>query len=816
MAQRKQNFAARLKSAVRAFPSRAGAWLRSLVRPTEKDKARRRKVRRRFWQLILTVFLVGVISLCIVGSVLVIYVVRNFDAKEYLPEFDKLSMETRSVIFTQNAAGEWEPYQNLLGGNSVWTDLTDIPVDLQNAVIAIEDENFWQHDGVDWMRTVKATVNLALNRLFHIGTTEFGGSTITQQLIKITTQNDDHSIKRKVTEILTAIELEKNESSKQQVLEGYLNNMPMTGNLVGVGIGARYYFGKEVNELSLAECAVLASITNKPAYYDPYAHPEHVRQRQKTILGKMYELGMITRDEYVAAVNEELVFKNGATHQSVQDYYVDLVIEDVIADLMEEKGCTYAYAQNVVFYGGLNIYSAENPALQKRVEAIYADERNFPKHLAADDVTTDPETGAKKGHGDPQTAFFCIDNTGRVIATIGGRGQKEANRVLNRSTQSVRSPGSSIKPLSAYGPSIILNKVHYSSLVHDAPIIVGGKKWPHNYQKTTTPDNGWFTLGYALQESLNTVAVRLVQDLTPQTSFDYVTNTFRISTLVEARGSGGQIMTDIALAPMALGAFTDGVTAREMAAAYGVYSSGGYYNKPYTYIKVTQGEDEDSSTTLLTGGQKSSIAVDPQSCYVMLKLMERVAKYGTARTTGKEWGDWPLFCKTGTSESKKDVYFAGGTPYYVATSWFGYDDNKNLTGNQIYYSRTLWSKAMKALHRDLQIKELERPSGVSSYLYCEKTGMLATEACPKTDMGTYKNDFMPGYCTEHVGRPIGENGERTTDPAPTGTTTAGTTGGTTADTTGTTGTTGATGTTESTAADTTATTGTTAAGEAQP
>ena len=201
-------------------------------------------------------------------------------------------------------------------------------MDLQNAVIAIEDENFWQHDGVDWMRTVKATVNLALNRLFHIGATEFGGSTITQQLIKITTQNDDHSIKRKVTEILTAIELEKNESSKQQVLEGYLNNMPMTGNLVGVGIGARYYFGKEVNELSLAECAVLASITNKPAYYDPYAHPEHVRQRQKTILGKMYELGMITRDEYVAAVNEELVFKNGATHQSVQDYYVDLVIED--------------------------------------------------------------------------------------------------------------------------------------------------------------------------------------------------------------------------------------------------------------------------------------------------------------------------------------------------------------------------------------------------------------------------------------------------------------------------------------------------------
>ena len=731
----------RITAWLRGIPQRLADRARRIVQPTEQDKKRRRRFGRSLGRLILTLFLIGVIAVVIIGSVLAIYVVKNFDADSYLSVLREMPMNARSVIYVQNKSGEWEPYHNLLGGNSVWTDLSEIPINLQNATIAIEDERFWDHDGVDWWRTTTAMVNLFANRVFHLGSTEYGGSTITQQLIKVTTQNKDHSIKRKVNEILAAIEMEKNEGTKQQVLESYLNNLPLTGDLVGVGIGARYYFGKEVQELDLAECAVISSITNNPSLYDPYAHPENVRQRQKIVLAKMYELGFITRDEYLNAVNEELVFKSSAVHQAVQDYYVDLVVEDVIEDLMEEYGYTYNYAQNLVYYGGLSIYSAEQPALQKAVEASYLDESHYPAHLAKDEE-------------DPQTGFFAVDYTGRVIATIGGRGQKTANRVLNRSTQSRRSPGSSIKPLTAYGPSVALDLVHYSSVVRDAPItLANGTLWPHNNNQKNTPDNGDVLLGVALQKSLNTVAARLVQQLTPQRSYDYATNTFKLSTLVEAKGVNGEIKTDIMLAPMALGALTDGVTVRDMASAYAVYGSGGYYNKPFTYYKVVSGEDEATST-LLEGGKHSTMVLDPQTCYVMVSLMQRVIKYGTGEEIGKSWPDWQVYGKTGTSESKRDVYFCGGTAYYAAASWFGYDNNKTLASSQSTYARKLWNWAMKALHRNLEIKDFEMPSGIEQAYYCTETGQLATDACPHKDVGTYKSTNIPGYCEKHPGNPL--------------------------------------------------------------
>ncbi len=774
MAKKRGLSAAGAKRWVRQLPDKAKQAAKNAIHPTPQMKARRKRSFHRVGQLVLTMVLVGVISICIVGSVLVVYMVNHFDADSYLPVLGEMSMDTRSVIYVQNATGEWEPYHNLLGGNSVWTDLNEIPVHLQNALIAIEDERFWEHDGVDWKRTAGAMVNLVVNRVFHIGNTEYGGSTITQQLIRVTTQNKDHSIKRKVNEILAAVELERNESTKQQVLEAYLNNLPLTGDLVGVGIGARYYFGKEVQELDLAESAVLVSITNNPSQYDPYAHPENVRQRQRIVLAKMYELDMISRDEYLQAVNEELVFKSSAVHQQVQDYYVDLVVEDVIRDLMEEYGYTYNYAANMVYYGGLSIYSAEDPSLQKSVEAIYANENNYPTHR-------------EKDTEDPQTGFFAVDYDGKVIATIGGRGEKTANRVLNRSTQSTRSPGSSIKPLSAYGPAIAENIVHYSSMVRDAPITLSnGTKWPHNYNMKSTPDNGDVLLGVALQKSLNTVAARLVQELTPQRSFDYATKTFQLSTLVEAKAVNGSIKTDIALSPMALGAFTDGVTVREMAAAYGVYGSGGFYNKPFTYYKVVKGEDE-STSTLLTGGKKSTMVLDAETCYVMLRLMNRVTTYGTAADIAKSWPGWETYGKTGTSESNRDVYFTGGTAYYVAASWFGYDNNQVMIGTQTGYARRLWNLAMKALHKNLEIKGFTAPEGVKTLQYCTATGHLATDACPGTDTGYYKSVNIPPLCSAHPGNPLNveDTSDATTEPddGSTGSTTTSETGSATGTTT---------------------------------
>lgn len=759
MAKRKKITTESIRAWIADLPRRFKAWVPTLLHPTPQQKKRRLRRITKIGTGLVAAALVGVIVVCLVCSALVVYVAKTFDADAYLPELGKMSMDARSVIYVKDDKGGWKPYQNLQGGNSVWVDLNEIPGDLQNALIAIEDERFWDHDGVDWKRTVGAMVNLFANRIFHLGSTEYGGSTITQQLIRVTTQERDHSIQRKINEILAAIELERTQSSKQQVLEAYLNNLPLTGEYVGVGIGARAYFGKEVQDLTLAECAVLVSITNNPSLYDPYLHPENVRQRQRTVLAKMYELEFITRDEYINAVNQELVFKSSAVRQSVQDYYVDLVIEDVIEDLMEEYGYTYNYAENMVFYGGLSIYSAENPAEQAAVQAIYEDEANFPKHREKDEE-------------DPQTGFFAVDYTGRVVATVGGRGVKDANRVLNRSTQSMRSPGSSMKPITAYGPAIALDAVHYSSMVRDAPILLpNGVKWPHNYEMKSTPDNGNVLLGVALQKSLNTVAARLVKGeldldgersdaekrLSPQNSYNYAVNTFQLSTLVNTRAVNGQIMSDIDLAPLALGALTDGATVRDMAAAYAVFGSGGYYSEPYTYYKVVQGEDEDTST-LLVRGEKSVSVLDAQSAYVMVKLMQRVTTYGTAADISKSWGGWDVFGKTGTSESERDVYFAGGTGYYSAASWFGYDNNQVLLKTQTGYAKSLWNKAMKALHKNKQIVNFEAPKGIVMAHYCTATGELATDKCEKTDVGVYKSSNVPSTCTKHAGTPLPQLG----------------------------------------------------------
>ena len=768
------------------------------------NKKKKKRIRH-LWARIAIGFMLALFMLVIltitVGIGYFKYLEASFDVNEAIengdiPTLGKTSMDTRSSIYVQDKNGEWVRHRDLSGGNSLWIDLDDIPQYMQDAVVAIEDERFWEHEGVDWKRTTGAMINLVLNRAFDLGEQEYGGSTITQQLIKVTTQNTDHSVSRKLNEILAASAMESQVYTKDQILEGYLNNVPLTGDLVGVGIGARSYFDKELSELTLAECAVLACITNNPSVYDPFKHPENVRQRQQLVLAKMYECGFINEDEYLNALGQELVFKHNSTKIQTMDYYDDLVVEDVIAALMEQNGYTKSYATNLVYYSGLNIYSAEDPEVQAKIEAIYTDESNFPEHFEDDEE-------------DPQACFFACDYTGKVIATVGGRGEKTEDRVLNRSTQSKRSPGSSMKPIASYGPAIADNLVHYSSMVRDAPIkLPNGTKWPHNYEAASTPDRGDVLLGVALQKSLNTVAVRLIdQYSTPERSYEYATDVFGLTTLVEKEQRGDQVFTDIALSPLALGALTDGVTAREMTAAYGVFGSGGYYNEPYTYYKVTQGIGDDS-LTILNGGQKSHRVLDEQSAYVMVSLMRRPVEQGTAwNGVGQNWKGWQVFGKTGTSESEKDVYFAGGTSYYCASSWFGYDNNQVLAKSQTGYAKSLWNQSMKVLHEDLESQDFHKPSGVQTLKYCTETGQLATENCKKTEKGVYKSTFKPDKCEKHS--KVADKTPTSTTGTTTGTTTTESTTGstesttdttTTESTTGTETTTDTTGVTESTTA----------------
>ncbi|MBE6757068.1 MAG: transglycosylase [Ruminococcaceae bacterium] len=691
---------------------------------------------------IITILLIGVITFTVVASVMVVYVLSNFDGTEGLPDLADLSINETSIVYTMAEDGSWQEYQRLEGNDSIWVDLEDIPLNMQHAVVAIEDKRFYEHDGVDWRRTIAASANLVL----HFQSVEFGGSTITQQFIKVYTGEADQTIERKITEIMRALRLEQTLDGskadvKDQILEAYLNVLPLSRNVIGVGAAANNFFGKEVEDLSLAECAAIAGITQNPSKYDPFSHPENLRDRQRTVLRAMLNQGLITEDEYVQAVNEELHFSAYASRSMLQDYYVDLQVEEIAEDLMEKYGYSYNQAISKIYRGGLSIYSYENVTLQQKAEAIYADESNFPAHIESDDQ-------------DPQGAIFVIDYNGRVVATVGGRGKKDSDRVYNRSTDARRQCGSSVKPLGSYGPAIDKNLIHFSSLIPDAPITLpNGKKWPPNYGSTSTSNRGTTTVAYALKRSLNTTAAQLVQQLTPAESYSFMVN--RLGFELEPQ--------DKDYSALALGGFHKGVTCREMAEAYQIFGNGGYFRDTSTYAYVKQGDE-----TLLEAKSVPVRVIGEDSAYVMNRLMQLVVREGTGANISGDWrGGWEVFAKTGTSGTSRsgtdyNVYFAGGTPQYVAASWFGYDYDKALNSRQTGYARSLWNEVMVALRNDNLSAEEKGFGGVKADLinremiveatYCEESGMLVGDnnTCTAKKTGVYKTSFMPDFCNEHV------------------------------------------------------------------
>lgn len=681
------------------------------------------------FRCLMTILLIGVITFTIVAAVMTVYVVTNFDGNEGLPDLDALSINETSIIYTQSSEGQWEEFLRLEGSDSIWVDLEDIPLNMQHAVVAIEDKRFYKHYGVDWQSTVLACANLVL----HFRPTEFGGSTLTQQLIKVTTGDNDTTIERKITEIMRAITLERNlgDTAKDDVMEAYLNVLPLSNNVVGVGAAANAYFGKDISELTLAECAAIASITQNPSKYNPYTHPENLRTRQRVVLSEMLLQGFITQDEYLQAINQELIIKSSYERVAVQDYYVDLLIEDVAADLMEKYGYPYSQAISTVYRGGLRIYSYENPALQAKAEAIYADESNFPAVIETDEQN-------------PQGAIFVMDYNGRVVATVGGRGEKTQNRVKNRSTDSRRQCGSSIKPLTSYGPAIMMNLAHYSSLEQDAPItLANGTKWPPNYGSSVA-DRGEVLLCVALQKSLNTVAAQLMTRVTIEESYSFLTGRLQFTSLEPE---------DKNYAPLTLGGFTYGVTCREMAQAYQMFGSGGYFQEAKTYSRV-----EQDGEIILQPNNSPVRVMDEDSAYVMNRLMQRVVRYGTGAGISGSWGGgWEVYAKTGTSGGSRsntdyNVYFAGGTTQYVAASWFGYDYDKALRSNQTGYAQSLWNKVMVALRDDsIEQKGFALKGNTVEKTFCTETGLLCDEdgSCPNTMVGVYKPDNIPDYCTVH-------------------------------------------------------------------
>ncbi len=586
-------------------------------------------------------------------------------------------LDESSTIYYQDAEGQWNELVTLAGKyKRKWVDYEDIPPYMEKALVAIEDKRFYEHKGVDWYRTAGAFVKMGVQMQ-----NSFGGSTITQQLIKNLTGQDDVTISRKLSEIFGALELEK-KYDKQEIMEWYLNAVYFGESCYGVQAAAETYFGKDVSELSLAECASIIGITNKPTYYDPFYSEQNNKERQETILREMYEQEYIDYDTYKAAVAEELVFTRSPDEeysQHIYSYYEETVIADVLDDLMELKGISRDAARILLYNGGYKIYSCIDMNVQSTIDSVYTDLNAIPK-----------ATGSNEQF---QSAIVVMDPyDGRILGLSGGVGTKNINFGLNRATQAYRSPGSSFKPIASYGPAMNEGLITPDTVVNDSPHIkLKGTDWyPHNVSYEVC---GKITIQEALRRSLNTVAAQIVDVVTPQTCYDYLTQRLGFEHLVP---------DDISYAPMALGQLTIGATVREMAQAYCPFVNNGVFTYSRTYSMVT----DSQGNVIIDNTPETIAAFEPNTANCMTYMMQNNVENGIAGEA-RLW-NMPVAGKTGTSGEKKDRYFCGVTPYYVAAVWTGYDTPAPISvyGNP---AAQLFQKVMMPLHTGLEWRNFATP-----------------------------------------------------------------------------------------------------------
>ncbi|MEG2958386.1 MAG: transglycosylase domain-containing protein [Oscillospiraceae bacterium] len=718
---------------------------------------RRRRQRRPRWQEVLikvgkvlgTFLLIGLTTGLIMACFAAVYVQTAIIPNANL-DLGTISMDLSSTMYyTDRETGERTVYLTVNGGqNRVLVDYEKIPENLVNAAVCTEDKRFYSHHGVDWIRTARSAISM-----FTGGSIQ-GGSTITQQLIKNVTQYDDVTVKRKITEIFSALEFDKN-YTKEETLEWYLNYIYLGEGCYGVYTASYMYFGKNVSDLTLAECASLIGITNNPSIYDPYLSgtdkngnfdPEWGKKnnakRAGTMLFNMVDQGKITEEEYNAALEEvkTLDFKRGKDEKVptvVYTWYQDQVIKDVINDLMEKYGWSETVATNKLFNGGLIIDICMDKKAQDIVDEVFANLDNLPY---------------VSGSGQQmQAGMTVIDaTTGNVAALAGGMGPKTGSRLRSLATDSLRQPGSSIKPLSVYGPALEMGLITPYSVLDDVPYrMEGGNPWPVNAHGYYT---GRMTVNKAVEISSNPMAVRTLGDLvTPQASFEFMRDKFGFTSLVDEMWIGNQKFSDINLAPLALGGLTHGVSTDEMAAAYSAFPRMGKYIQPRTYTKVT----DNKGKVLLEHEEESRFILKESTAYYMNSMLKNVVAQGTGGTA--RLNGMTVAGKTGTTSDTKDRYFVGYTPYYTAAVWCGYKQPEPM-GNSGNPPAVLWKKVMQPLHQGLANQDFPKPTDVElvTASYCMDSGMVPTDACKADPRGRIatgvfaKGDEPQEPCTAHA------------------------------------------------------------------
>lgn len=688
------------------------------------------------------------------------------------------------------------------GSNRVYVTIDEIPLDLQHAFVAIEDSRFYEHNGIDITGIVRAGITGITSGRF-----SQGASTITQQLLKNNVFTDWTSessfadkMERKIQEQYLAIQLEKVED-KDWILENYLNTINLGQNTLGVQAASQRYFNKDVSELTLSECAVIAGITQNPSRYNPVSNPDANAERRTKVLNNMLDQGYIDQAAYDTAMADNVydriqIVDSETASDNINSYFVDALTEQVIDDLMEVKGYTETQAYKALYEGGLTIYSTQDPSIQQicdeevnnadnygsetkyscsyrltiqkadgtyqnyseQTMLSYYQSKNskynidFDSKEAVDaaieqykaDIMEDGDTIVPNGESitytmQPQASMTVIDqSTGEVKAIVGGRGDKTANKTLNRATDTKRQPGSTFKILSAYAPALDIGGMTLASVQDDAPYTYSNAAHTpvNNYDKSY---RGFTTIREGITYSINIVAVKTLTDIGVDIGYEYLQN-FGFSTLCDSDRTQA----------LALGGITNGVTNLELTAAYATIANGGTYTKPRFYTKIL---DHDGNV-LIDNTPQTHTVLKETTAWLLTNAMEDVLTNGTGRPA--HFNGMPQAGKSGTTSSDRDALFAGYTPYYTCVVWGGYDDNAELSYTT--YPKTLWKSVMGRIHENLDYKDFDKPDGITTATVCKKSGKLAVAGlCDSDPRGSMVESeyFASGtvpkdYCDHHV------------------------------------------------------------------
>ena len=670
----------------------------------------------------------------VVGSV-GIYVYMNFErevpmdlfrmsAKQIPPSFYVYRFDDRANRVGEAKLLESGAFEN---AETAYVPRSEIPDALIDAFVAIEDKRFYRHRGVDWYRTAAAALSYAFGF-----SDSFGGSTITQQTVKNVTGRSEVTLSRKLQEILYARDLERR-LGKEEILELYLNVISFSDGCVGIGEASEHYFSKRPMELTTEECAAIAAITNHPSYYNPIHHPENNRTRRDLILREMESQGYLSAEEASAALQAPLILQvSERGDEEIRSWYLDMVIEDVIHDLCLLHGMSRAEASRRVLSGGLRIDIAMDEAVQKTVEEYYRSAIQTPTG----------ENGKRA-----QSALIVLDGkSGDVLGVAGGVGKKTANRVQNFATQTLRPPGSALKPITVYAPALEKGIINWATVYDDVPVNFGKDEahpWPKNANGVY---RGLTNVAYAVAHSTKPVAVRILEQIGLRSSFDMAKKNFHLDNLIDTRG-----VTDCDVAALALGQLNYGVTLRELTAAYSVFLDAGMYHGWRSYYRVLDASGE----VLLSSPDCSEVVMREENAAIMTKLLQGVVREGTSSSITL---DRLVECagKTGTTQNDYDRWFVGYTPELICGVWCGYEYPQSLTGANLCTG--IWNRVMHQIVSERETKKcFDVPSNVVKMSYCRDSGELMDDACifdPRGDRSQI-GWFAPGNaptnrCDRHV------------------------------------------------------------------